>query len=200
MLAAGVYLAGRVTDSGSGALQPAAGIASPLVTVLASPLLPAASRTPTPKAAPSPLVTVRPPAPSPVVTVRPATPGPVVTVRPRTPGPVVTVRPPAPTTSPIVPPVEPPPVQPDVPAAEPPSPSDPPPLPDAVLGRGSTGADVRVWQAQMARRGWRIQVDGVFGPESARVARRFQHNKGLLVDGLVGRQTWAAAWRLPVIR
>ena len=167
MLAAGVYLAGRVTDSGSGALQPAAGIASPLVTVLASPLLPAASRTPTPKAAPSPLVTVRPPAP---------------------------------TTSPIVPPVEPPPAPPDVPSAEPPSPSDPPPLPDAVLGRGSTGADVRVWQAQMARRGWRIQVDGVFGPESARVARRFQHNKGLLVDGLVGRQTWAAAWRLPVIR
>jgi len=75
-----------------------------------------------------------------------------------------------------------------------------PPTPATLLGPGSSGADVRAWQQQMARRGWRIQVDGVFGPQSARVARQFQRNKGLLVDGLVGRQTWAAAWRLPVVR
>jgi peptidoglycan hydrolase-like protein with peptidoglycan-binding domain len=52
----------------------------------------------------------------------------------------------------------------------------------------------------MAWRGWRLAVDGVFGPRSARVARRFQREKGLIVDGLVGPQTWAAAWRLPVTR
>jgi peptidoglycan hydrolase-like protein with peptidoglycan-binding domain len=79
-------------------------------------------------------------------------------------------------------------------------PTEPPAGPDALLTRGSAGADVRAWQAQMARRGWRIRVDGLFGPESERVARGFQRNKGLLVDGVVGRQTWAAAWRLPVIR
>jgi peptidoglycan hydrolase-like protein with peptidoglycan-binding domain len=72
-------------------------------------------------------------------------------------------------------------------------------VPSAVLGRGSAGPDVRAWQAQMARRGWRIQVDGVFGPASERVARQFQHNKRLRVDGLVGPRTWAAAWRLPVV-
>jgi peptidoglycan hydrolase-like protein with peptidoglycan-binding domain len=52
----------------------------------------------------------------------------------------------------------------------------------------------------MAFRGWRIGVDGVYGRHSEAVARRFQRNKGLLVDGIVGRQTWTAAWRLPVRR
>ena len=143
LLAAGVYLGGRISSSGSDTLKPAAGVASPLVTVVASP-------------------------PAPVVTVKPAAPGPVATVKPATPGPVVTVRAPA--------------------------------VPRFVLGRGSTGAEVRAWQEQMARRTWRIRVDGIFGPESERVARQFQRNKGLRVDGLVGRQTWDAAWRLPVIR
>jgi peptidoglycan hydrolase-like protein with peptidoglycan-binding domain len=52
----------------------------------------------------------------------------------------------------------------------------------------------------MARRGWHLRVDGIFGPQTARVARRFQREKGLRVDGLVGRQTWGAAWRLTVTR
>jgi peptidoglycan hydrolase-like protein with peptidoglycan-binding domain len=69
-----------------------------------------------------------------------------------------------------------------------------------VLGRGSTGDDVRRWQEQMARRSWIIRVDGIFGPETASVARRFQREKGLRVDGLVGSHTWWAAWRLPVTR
>jgi peptidoglycan hydrolase-like protein with peptidoglycan-binding domain len=94
------------------------------------------------------------------------------------------------------------------PAAEPPAPgpagpvapASPPPLPDELLGRGSTGNDVRLWQQQMARRTWRITVDGVFGRQSASVARRFQREKGLHVDGLVGPATWTAAWRLPVTR
>jgi peptidoglycan hydrolase-like protein with peptidoglycan-binding domain len=59
---------------------------------------------------------------------------------------------------------------------------------------------VRAWQQQMARRTWRIRVDGIFGPESQRVARQFQRIKGLRVDGLVGPQTWDASWRLPVVR
>jgi peptidoglycan hydrolase-like protein with peptidoglycan-binding domain len=67
-----------------------------------------------------------------------------------------------------------------------------------VLARGSTGVDVRTWQRQMARRGWRIKVDGIFGPQTASVARRFQREKGLRVDALVGPRTWAAAWRRPV--
>lgn len=50
------------------------------------------------------------------------------------------------------------------------------------------------WQSQMKKRGWTIATDGVYGPQTADVARTFQREKGLVVDGLVGKQTWDAAW------
>jgi len=67
-----------------------------------------------------------------------------------------------------------------------------------LMRPGSTGVDVRTWQARMAQRGWRLAVDGVYGPQSAAVARSFQHQKRLRTDGRVGRQTWTAAWTTPV--
>lgn len=57
------------------------------------------------------------------------------------------------------------------------------------------GDDVRDWQRRMAERGWPIDVDGWFGPRSARVARVFQQDKKLTVDGVVGPATWDAAFR-----
>lgn len=60
------------------------------------------------------------------------------------------------------------------------------------------GGDVREWQQRMRDRGWRIDVDGWYGPASAAVARAFQAEKGLGVDGVVGPATWAAAWSAPV--
>ena len=59
------------------------------------------------------------------------------------------------------------------------------------------GADVRQWQQRMRDRGWRIDVDGEFGPRSAAVAEAFQREKGLHVDGIVGPNTWRAAWTAP---
>lgn len=56
------------------------------------------------------------------------------------------------------------------------------------------GGDVRTWQTQMAARGWAITADGWFGEGSRSTAKSFQADKGLVVDGVVGRQTWAAAW------
>lgn len=56
------------------------------------------------------------------------------------------------------------------------------------------GSDVLRWQKRMRERGWRISADGVFGPQSAKVAKAFQKEKKLLVDGRVGPKTWAAAW------
>lgn len=60
------------------------------------------------------------------------------------------------------------------------------------------GDDVRDWQQRMAVRGWRIAVDGWYGPASAAVCRAFQQEKHLSVDGVVGPVTWAAAWNAPV--
>lgn len=58
--------------------------------------------------------------------------------------------------------------------------------------------NVRTWQQRMADRGWSIAVDGWYGPASANVARQFQAEKGLTQDGIVGPQTWNAAWTAPI--
>src|SRR5690606_37806559 len=60
------------------------------------------------------------------------------------------------------------------------------------------GEDVRTWQARMSRRGWRIDVDGAYGPQSREVCSKFQREKRLVVDGIVGPETWRAAWTAPI--
>lgn len=61
-----------------------------------------------------------------------------------------------------------------------------------------TGADVKTWQKQMKARGWDIDTDGAYGPDSEEICRAFQKEKGLGVDGVVGPKTWASAWTAPV--
>jgi peptidoglycan hydrolase-like protein with peptidoglycan-binding domain len=53
---------------------------------------------------------------------------------------------------------------------------------------------LKLWQARMAVRGWDITPDGRYGDETAEVAEAFQREKGLTVDGLIGPETYAAAW------
>ncbi len=60
---------------------------------------------------------------------------------------------------------------------------------------------VHMWQARMADRGWKISVDGHFGPQSARVAKLFAADQNLARTGLSGevnKTVWDAAWQLPV--
>lgn len=93
-------------------------------------------------------------------------------------------------------------------AAGKPSTPKPPPAPPAFPGRLLQhtphrlirGADVRTWQQRMRDRGWRITVDGVYGPQSADVCKRFQREKRLQVDGIVGPITWRASWTAPITR
>ena len=54
--------------------------------------------------------------------------------------------------------------------------------------------EVRAWQAQMNKIGYPIAVDGRYGPQSAAAARRLQAAKGILVDGILGPQTWRATF------
>lgn len=54
------------------------------------------------------------------------------------------------------------------------------------------GDDVRDMQADLARRGYGLIVDGVFGPATDRQLRAFQAEKGLTVDGIAGVSTLAA--------
>jgi peptidoglycan hydrolase-like protein with peptidoglycan-binding domain len=60
------------------------------------------------------------------------------------------------------------------------------------------GKDVVTWQTRMKQRGWTLTIDGNYGPASESVCKQFQKEKKLRVDGIVGKETWDAAWRLPV--
>ena len=64
-----------------------------------------------------------------------------------------------------------------------------------TASRGAYRADVRTWQARMKARGWKIGVDGYFGPQSAGVAARFAAEKGLSAPrGTVNAAVWRGAW------
>jgi hypothetical protein len=63
------------------------------------------------------------------------------------------------------------------------------------LATGKPGhRGLKAWQERMADRGWTITADGLYGDQTHDVAAAFQAEKGLTVDGLIGYQTWRAAW------
>lgn len=62
-----------------------------------------------------------------------------------------------------------------------------------LLKRGSTGSDVVYLQQSLSKLGYNPgPIDGIFGPLTEQAVRNFQADKGLVVDGIVGRRTWAA--------
>lgn len=68
----------------------------------------------------------------------------------------------------------------------------------SVSGYYSYRDALAYWQRRMNARGWAIGVDGLYGPETAEITRKFQLEKHLVVDGLIGPATWAAAWTAPI--
>jgi peptidoglycan hydrolase-like protein with peptidoglycan-binding domain len=60
-----------------------------------------------------------------------------------------------------------------------------------TIRRGSTGNPVRRAQKRLTLGGYDTNgVDGVFGAETEAAVRRFQGDRGLTVDGIVGPRTW----------
>jgi len=64
----------------------------------------------------------------------------------------------------------------------------------SVSGYYSHRADLKKWQKQMKKRGWKITVDGLYGTQTARITKAFQKDEHLTQDSLIGAITWAAAW------
>lgn len=58
--------------------------------------------------------------------------------------------------------------------------------------RGNRGDAVRAAQSLLRSKGYQTKVDGVFGTATEKAARRFQKSKDkdLVVDGIVGLDTW----------
>ncbi len=64
-----------------------------------------------------------------------------------------------------------------------------------ILGYGSKGEAVRTLQRLLG-----IRVDGDFRSDTRRAVVGFQKRKGLLVDGVVGPETWRALGKAPARR
>jgi len=63
-------------------------------------------------------------------------------------------------------------------------------LPESgTLSEGDTGPPVRRLQRALARLGYDVTPDGVYGPGTTAAVRSFQGDAGLDADGAVGPQT-----------
>lgn len=74
------------------------------------------------------------------------------------------------------------------------------PTVEPVLKRGSAGADVTALQTLLTNLGYDLGVvDGIFGRKTTLAVKKFQKDKGLKADGVVGPLTWDAlkAAKLP---
>lgn len=60
-----------------------------------------------------------------------------------------------------------------------------------TLRRGARGADVRYLQERLSAHGYRIKVDGIFGPDTSGIVYAFQKAHRLTPDRIVGPVTWA---------
>ncbi len=69
-----------------------------------------------------------------------------------------------------------------------------------VADRSRFSETAKAWQQRMRDRGWRITVDGYFGPQSSGVASKFAAEKGLspAVRGTLDAAVFTAAWIAPV--
>ena len=63
-----------------------------------------------------------------------------------------------------------------------------------VLKMGSRGEGVRQLQAQLGREGFPVKEDGIFGRETRAAVMRFQEDRSLKPDGIVGSKTTKVLW------
>jgi peptidoglycan hydrolase-like protein with peptidoglycan-binding domain len=68
----------------------------------------------------------------------------------------------------------------------------------ATLGTVQIGdqGDLVVWaQEHLYSAGYRLQIDGAFGPKTQAAVEGFERAHGLSVDGVIGTATWSALLR-----
>jgi hypothetical protein len=65
----------------------------------------------------------------------------------------------------------------------------------ATIKSGSKGNDTKTWQKYLKSQGYDIGssgADGIFGAKTLAATKQYQKDKGLAVDGIVGKNTWAS--------
>lgn len=61
-----------------------------------------------------------------------------------------------------------------------------------TLRKGDRGEGVRRLQDLLTKAGYTVTVDGVFGAKTLEAVEAYQAERGLTVDGVVGKATWSA--------
>lgn len=59
-----------------------------------------------------------------------------------------------------------------------------------TLYQGASGGAVQIAQVALNSKGYSLVGDGVFGPRTLDAVVRYQQDHGLMVDGIIGAQTW----------
>jgi hypothetical protein len=59
------------------------------------------------------------------------------------------------------------------------------------------GSDIGRVQVTLQSLGFKVGADGLFGRETANAVEDFQRKKGITIDGVVGRMTWASLFNEP---
>ena len=60
-----------------------------------------------------------------------------------------------------------------------------------LLRKGIRGTKITELQQALKDRGYSLDIDGDFGPQTEAVVRQYQEDEGLVVDGIVGPLTWS---------
>ena len=59
-----------------------------------------------------------------------------------------------------------------------------------TVKRGARGNITKLIQERLNSVGFHISTDGIFGSGTEKAVKVFQKNRGLVTDGIVGRNTW----------
>ena len=60
-----------------------------------------------------------------------------------------------------------------------------------TLRKGYRGTDVRTLQTLLTKAGYTVAIDGIFGIKTYESVKAYQADRGLVVDGVVGKATWS---------
>lgn len=60
-----------------------------------------------------------------------------------------------------------------------------------TLRKGDKGADVKTLQTLLTKAGYTVAIDGIFGNNTYEAVKAYQAERGLMVDGVVGKKTWS---------
>lgn len=63
---------------------------------------------------------------------------------------------------------------------------------DSLFATGSNGSEVNSLQSNLSDQGFKVNADGIFGPNTQQAVKDFQKSKDLQVDGIAGKDTLGA--------